>query len=220
MNNWKEYDYILFDLDNTLLDFANTSKKSFFAAFAKFGMELTLENYDEYNRINAKYWHYFEQQKIDANDLRVNRFKEYLEFAKMDIEAALVSDTYEDGLINYSEWLDGAELLWQQVSASHKCAIITNGLARVQRGRLEKHKIIAPYFISEEIGHSKPAAAYFEQVHEALNSPLKNKVLVVGDNAIADIKGASNFGYDTCFYNHKRTKKLPKEATFVVHSWV
>ena len=77
-------------------------------------------------------------------------------------------------------------------------------MKEVQRPRLEAseiHTYFKAVVVSGEIGHSKPNHSYFEYVYDKLGQPNKDKVLVVGDNLIADIQGGKNDGFKTAWYN-------------------
>ena len=214
-----KYEWLLFDLDNTLLDFSNTSNKAFYDTFSHFGIDANEQDHQNYYKINGRYWHYFEQQNITADELKYNRFKEFLNHQEWRLDEMEVSQKYMDFLVDHSTWLDDAEAMFHEFSKSHKIAIITNGLLQVQQGRLKKHDINHKCFVSEELGISKPHQDYFQHVFEGIYKPSKKDVLVIGDNPIADIKGGSTFGFDTCFFNHKKLKKKPKEADYVIDKW-
>ncbi|MFT4969187.1 MAG: YjjG family noncanonical pyrimidine nucleotidase [Chitinophagales bacterium] len=219
---FKPYDWLLFDLDNTLLDFSGVSKKAFADLVEHFEIDHT-DPYDAYHPINAKYWTYFEKQKIDAEALRYGRFEEFLKHIDSKVDHKLMADKYLDLLIHHSEWIEGAEDVIKQLAQTHNLAIITNGLKDAQHGRLEKHgmkKYFKHIFISEEMGISKPHSAFFEQVHETINRPSKDKVLVIGDNPQSDIKGGRKFDYHTCWYDYRKDKKQSVNSNLKISSWL
>lgn len=218
---FKKYDWLLFDLDNTLLDFSQVSKKAFSDLVNHFDIDHP-EAYQAYHPINAKHWNYFEKQKIDANGVRYGRFEEFLKNISSSVNPKQMADKYLDLLIHHSEWIPGAEEMIQNLAQTHNLAIITNGLKDAQHARLEKHgmkKHFKHIFISEEMGISKPHKAFFEQVHEAIDFPLKEKVLVIGDNPKSDIKGGLEFKYHTCWYDYRKDKKQRVKAHYKVNNW-
>ena len=105
---FKDYDWLLFDLDNTLLDFSQTSKRAFQELSEIFDFHKP-DSYNTYHQINAKYWHYFEKHKINAHDLRYGRFKEFLETLGSKADYKAVAEKYLQLLIDFSEWIPGAE---------------------------------------------------------------------------------------------------------------
>lgn len=220
---FKAYDWLLFDLDNTLLDFSTVSKRAFK------DLSLTYDfgdhgSYEKYHQINSKYWHYFEKHKINAHDLRYGRFKEFLETINSKADHIAVAENYLRLLIEHSEWIPGAERILKELSRTHRLGIITNGLKEAQHGRLEKHgmkKYFQHIFISEELGVSKPHHDFFLQVHQTIEEPDKHKVLVIGDNPKSDILGGNNFNYHTCWFDYHSDKKQKSvKANFKLESWL
>lgn len=220
---FSNYDWLLFDLDNTLLDFSNTSKFAFKDLMTHFKIEDAEQAYKIYSPINAKHWSYFEKQRIDADAVRYGRFREFIEAMDISHHHEEMADKYLDLLVKYSHWIEGAETMLQALSQSHKLGIITNGLKDAQHARMEKHNMKQYFehvFISEELGISKPHKAFFEIVHNKILLPEKERVLVIGDNPKSDIKGGNNFNYHTCWYNYKQDKRQSVKAHFKVDSWL
>lgn len=217
-----EYDWLLFDLDNTLLDFNSASKIAFARILQHNQIEFSEHLYDVYHQINSKYWHYYEKKKIDTSTLRFGRFDEFCRTAKIDCDANELADQYLNELVIASDWIEDAENALIQLNQTHRMAIITNGLQRAQRARVEKHQLnrfFEHIFISEEIGHSKPHQAYFEEVHRIIGNPLKEKVLVIGDNLQSDIKGAIQFDYHSCWFNYHKKVKTTHRANYQLTNW-
>jgi HAD superfamily hydrolase (TIGR01549 family) len=81
-------------------------------------------------------------------------------------------------------------------------SLITNGLAFVQKNRIARAELelfFNDILISEEIGMAKPDPAFFRFAVKRLHLA-PHEVLCVGDNPLADIKGAHEAGIDTCWY--------------------
>lgn len=220
---FSKYEWLLFDLDNTLLDFSNTSKIAFEDLMCHFDIKDAHEAYKIYNPINAKHWSYFEKQRIDADTVRYGRFREFIDVLDSNHNHEAMAEKYLELLVHHSHWIDGAEAMLKELAQTHKLGIITNGLKDAQHARLEKHEM-KPYFehvfISEEMGTSKPHKEFFEIVHDTILLPEKDKVLVIGDNPKSDIKGGKNFDYHTCWYNYRQDKKQRVKAHFKVNSWL
>lgn len=220
--NFKDYKYLLFDLDNTLLDFTKSSQLAFADLMQFFKIESEKDLYAIYSPINAKYWHYFEKQKINAQELNAGRFKEFLQTIAIELNENDLAKKYLELLVLYSNWIDGAEDLLKKYAQTHHLAIITNGLSDAQHLRLEKHdmkKYFKHIFISEEIGFSKPNSLFFETVYHKINRPNKNEILVIGDNPNSDIKGAKNFNLASCWYDYRKDKKQNVKADFKISNW-
>ena len=58
-------------------------------------------------------------------------------------------------------------------------------------------------FISGELGFEKPDVRYFERVRDTIEDFCPEHTILIGDSLTSDIKGANNFGLDSCWYNPK-----------------
>ncbi|MCA9932829.1 MAG: HAD-IA family hydrolase, partial [Anaerolineales bacterium] len=92
-------------------------------------------------------------------------------------------------------------------------AIITNGIAAVQRPRMARSPLqpfVEAFIISEEVGVAKPDPAIFDVAFAQMGEPQRTAVLIIGDSLSSDMQGGLNYGIDTCWYNpHGHTGSLP-----------
>ncbi len=200
-----KYDWILFDLDNTLMDFHEASKLSFYDLMKSHGILHGPELYPIYQQVNFLVWKDFEAGKIDAVTLRAKRFQDfYLKTKIKGMDPMESNATYLQNLIRFSTMLEGSIELLDFLKGKVKMAIITNGLREVQRPRLDALNITS-YFdaivVSDEIGWAKPQKEYFDYAMNECNQPRKEHTLVVGDSLHSDIKGGLEYGLPTCWCN-------------------
>ena len=73
--------------------------------------------------------------------------------------------------------------------------------ARIRDSGIERY--MDGVYISEKVGAAKPSAKLFEHVLKDLGITNRSRVLMVGDDLLADIKGGQNAGLDTCWFNLK-----------------
>ena len=73
MNN-TNFKWLLFDFDNTLVDFTNTAKKSLYLTFEANNRVCNEDIYNIYKKVNHQVWRDFEDGKITAKALRSKRF--------------------------------------------------------------------------------------------------------------------------------------------------
>lgn len=88
-------------------------------------------------------------------------------------------------------------------------AIVSNGALAVQESRIAASGIgryMDGIYISERVGATKPSAKLFEHAFRDLGITNKSRVLMVGDDLLADIKGGQNAGVDTCWFNPKNVE--------------
>ena len=56
-------------------------------------------------------------------------------------------------------------------------------------------------FVSQDVGHNKPAREYFDTVFAQIPGFDPQKALIVGDSLTSDILGGINAGIATCWVN-------------------
>lgn len=218
----KNYDWYLFDLDNTVLDFSETARLAFIDMASFFEIEHIEDVYHIYNTINKKYWSEYERGFINADTVKLGRFKEFSETINVKLEAKEMSLKYAEFVLKHSFIINDTLEVIHFLKNKANLAIITNGLSHMQHDRIAKHQLnpfFKHVFISDEMGVSKPDARFFEIVHETIGSPNKNTVLVCGDNPHSDIKGANSFGYRSLFYNYYKKPSEHIDAHYKLENW-
>jgi len=200
-----KYEWIFFDLDNTLMDFSIASHQSFLQLLADNGLRNAEALHDIYEDVNRQVWKDFEEEKIDAITLRSKRFNDFYRKAGIKgIDGWESNRVYLEYVVEYSTMLEGAIELLEALKDKVNLAIITNGLKECQRARMDRLNI-TDYFdvivVSDEIGVAKPQAGFFDFAFKESGFPTKEKVLVVGDSLGSDIKGGNDYGLDTCWIN-------------------
>jgi YjjG family noncanonical pyrimidine nucleotidase len=197
-----KYEYFIFDADDTLFDFKTCSRR----AFDNTCQYLQLANYNEayaiYKKINNQVWSEFQNGKSTMDDVRVKRFFLFLERLNLDVlRAEEISEYYLSEIVNHTTLLSGAKEVLHQLSKNMTLVLATNGIKSVQEARLKKtdlEKYFDHIIISESLGVAKPNYGFFAHIHELIKTPEKDSVLMIGDNPESDIRGANNFGYETC----------------------
>jgi YjjG family noncanonical pyrimidine nucleotidase len=205
--------WILFDLDNTLLDFDAGAGHALNATLQDYGFENSRELTASYHQINHRCWQKFEEGEIDIPTLKKLRFTIFVEENDLKVNPDTMNRHYLDLLSRQIEEITGARQLLDQTSQKFKLALVTNGFAEVQRPRIH-HSGLQRYFehivISEEIGANKPATAFFDHTFSLLGQPDPQEVMIIGDSLSSDIKGGSDYGIKTCWFN---PKKLENQGT-------
>ena len=200
----KPYELLLLDADETLFDFRRAEAFALEKAFAERGLAATPETVARYDAINKEIWRRLERGEIDQARLKVERFALFFAEAGISLDAADFSELYLEWLGRGSFLLPGAEELCAYLAAKYRLAIVTNGIAKVQRPRFEASPIrrhFGAIVISEEVGAAKPQPEIFERACEAMGVFDKSKVLMIGDSLSSDIAGGAAYGIDTCWLN-------------------
>jgi len=208
------YKYLLFDADNTLLDFNESEKQALREALDKCPLSFSDYVCERYHAINAAEWKRLEKGETTRERLRVERFEKlFSEFGYDGKEfGEKTADVYMERLCTKSYLIDGALEVLKALSDKYDCYIITNGTASVQRPRLAKTKLgelVKHVFISEDIGYSKPDKAFFDKVFEYIGDYDMSSYLVIGDSLTSDIMGAAGVGVDSVWLSDGSESDLP-----------
>lgn len=198
------YPWLLFDADDTLFDYRVAEASAISAAFAGHGIDVRDEWLSAYQEVNARAWRALEQGTITQARLRIQRFEELFAVLKLDLDPTAFSTAYLAQLAKQAHLIEGALEVVEALRPAHRLAIITNGLADVQRPRLARSPLAAVVdvvVISEEVGVAKPDPAIFGLALEGMGRPAKRDVLVIGDSLSSDIAGGMAAGLDTCWFN-------------------
>ena len=216
----RKYSVVLFDIDDTLLDFPRSEKEALCEAFMLSEVELNEEMITVYQKINYELWKALERGEIERDELMTRRFEDFAKFYGLDIDFLKVANDYLDCLGKKIYFIEGARELLDALYGKIRMYIVTNGLAKVQNSRYKLtgfDKIFDGMFISQEVGANKPDNRFFEYVAEHIDGFEKEKTIIVGDSLSSDIAGGINFGIDTCWYSAKgMTPKI--QPTYTVDS--
>ena len=198
------YTHLFFDLDDTLLDFKATERKSFIQLMADNGLPFSEEILERYNRINQSVWQDLEKHLISSAEVKVRRFELFCREYGYDNDPGELSRQYLANLGAGVDRVEGADDLLNQLAGKFSLGLITNGLSVVQNPRIKRSgldQLFSSITISEEVGVSKPSNAYFEIAWQRAGKPDITKSLVIGDSLSSDMKGGIDFGMDTCWFN-------------------
>ena len=196
--------YVLFDVDDTLLDFGKAEAAAIRKTFERIGIPVTDELIRRYSEINAQQWSRFEKGEITREKLLTERFDILFSELGINVPSEMAQASYEYLLGIGHYFVDGAEELLEALKYKYELYIVSNGNASVQDRRLKSAGII-PYFkdifISERVGFNKPSAEFFEACFERIPGFEKDKAVIVGDRLSSDILGGMNAGVKTCWFN-------------------
>ncbi|WP_420459888.1 YjjG family noncanonical pyrimidine nucleotidase [Neolewinella sp.] len=199
------YTWLLFDADNTLWDFDAAEAHALEQTLLERDIAWSAEVLGTYRLINRAAWDDYEAGRLPREQLRDIRFRRLLEHYRQDHPAEELSLSYRNYLAASHHLLDGALEVLEYAQSRYHLGLITNGLQEVQRPRLANTGI-APYFefiaVSDELGVAKPQAAFFDHAYAQMGRPPRERVLVIGDNPNADIKGALDYGFAACWLRH------------------
>ncbi len=209
------YSTFLIDLDHTLFD-SDASEASAFAQTMKAaGVSDPDKFVGRYQQINLELWAAVERGECTPQQVRNCRFERLVAETELDADPLVMADTFVSGLGAFGDLYDGARDAIQRLNEHASLALVTNGLSEVQRARIDRLGI-EQYFdavvISAEIGHAKPGSAIFDYAFEKLGFPAMETALMVGDSLSSDIRGGTNYGIATCWYNRLGRAATPVDT--------
>ena len=170
----EKYTTLLFDADNTLLDFDKAENEALKKVMTDYKLHITEENCRRYSEINDALWKKFEKGEIEKADIKSTRFREFFKFMKVeeDYDPLEVNNTYISYLREGGYVIEGANELCKALKEKgYMIYVITNGIAATQARRLSLSGLL-PYiddvFVSETIGFQKPKKEYFDYVLKSI----------------------------------------------------
>jgi 2-haloacid dehalogenase len=203
------YRILLFDLDDTLLDFGANEIDSLNILFHQHGYTFSDELFGIYNSVNKQLWTDYENGNIALEDVLNSRFsKTMLRLGKI-VDGIEWENQYRELLGNGHQLIDGALEVCQSLSASYRLFVITNGVKKTQIKRLKQAGLFGFFediFDSQSIGFQKPSKEFFNYVMGHIKDFNVRETLIIGDSLNTDIRGGILSGIDTCWINRKSQK--------------
>lgn len=213
------YNTILFDVDDTLLDFEATEKASLIKLFAHEKVTLTPDIETRYQTINHHLWHRLEQGEISQEEVVSGRFQRLFDELGIARDGRACDNRYREYLAEGHYLIEGAQALIEKLHQQINLYVVTNGVSSTQYRRLTDSGLL-PYFkavfVSEDTGFQKPMAGFFNHVFERIPQFNKEDTLIIGDSLTSDIKGGHLAGIATCWYNPGRKDKQGYTPTYEI----
>ncbi len=221
MSTARQIRTVLFDLDHTLFDTESSELAAFDATLVSAGVVDPRRHLETYISINRALWAGVERGEVTPNEVAVARFVQLVAVLDLDADPHQLADTFLGELGANGDLYPGARALIDRLAIDVEMALITNGVGRVQRDRLQRLGL-ADHFsavvISGEVGTSKPGTDIFDLTFRQLGRPRRETAVMIGDSLTSDIRGGRDYGIATCWYNPNHTTRGPNDdCTFEVH---
>jgi 2-haloacid dehalogenase len=216
------YNILLFDLDDTLLDFATNETDSLNKLLQQHGYTFSDEWFQVYNSVNKQLWAEYESGNIVLGDVLNARFSETMLKLGKVVDGIEWENEYRELLSNGCQLIEGALEVCQSLSISHRLFVITNGITQTQLKRLKLsglYEFFEDVFDSQSIGFQKPSTEFFDYVMSNINGFNKREALIIGDSLNTDIKGGLLSEIDTCWMNRTSQKCSAEiQSTYTITS--
>lgn len=218
-----KYDILLWDVDDTLLDFPYSERYGVRHCFENIGLTISKEWLARYSEINQSYWKRLEKGEVTKKELLSGRFADL--FKEMGIEGvdmAAFQAEYQKALGDVYCYLDNSYDLCKKLKNNCRQYLVTNGVESTQRNKLKLaglDELVEDIFISEVLGSVKPKQEFFDKCFERIPDFKKERVLLIGDSLSSDIQGAKNAGVASCWYNPKgKTTEGSLQPDYIIHN--
>ena len=195
---------VLFDLDDTILDFHKAEALALSGTLEQLGVAPTPERIALYSEINAAQWRRLEAGEITRAEVLTTRFRLFFREIGEERSCDQAQAIYEARLSEGHFFIDGAIDVLDAIHQQYALYLVSNGNLRVQEGRLRSAAISHYFqniFISECIGADKPSRLFFDRCFAQIPNFDPETALIVGDSLTSDIQGGINAGIRTCWFN-------------------
>ncbi len=198
----------LFDLDQTLLDFHASEYKALGIVLEANGLSFSEEIYQAFKEYNKTLWLELEKGNITRLELFTSRFQYIFEKCKGDstgLDPLKVNNDFIRTMSVNGVLMDGALEFVKKIKENISDAriyIASNGATINAKGRIAStglDKYIDYLFISEDMGVTKPDAAFFDICFDRI-AESKSSCIMIGDSLSSDMLGAKNASIDSVWF--------------------
>ena len=194
----------LFDLDQTLLDFHASEYKALGIVLRARGLSFSDEIYRAFKAYNQSLWLELEKGLISRTELFTKRFQDIFTRCEGDtagLDPLKVNDDFIRTMSVNGVPIDGALEFVRRVKENIPYARIyiasNNAKGRIASTGLDRY--IDGLFISEDMGVTKPDAAFFDLCLDRIGEP-KSSCIMIGDSLSSDMLGAKNASLDSVWF--------------------
>lgn len=206
---------VLFDLDNTLVQYQRSPGELLSIAFETVGVEPLFPVEAYYERFDE-----FAEQTDSIDDLRSACFatlaseRGYEKELGRQVAAAFSNERDQSNVV----LVPGAKSVLNEFHSQYTLGIVTNGSPDSQRTKIEATGLERWIDAVVFAGHNtpaKPAPEPFERVLSVLGAPPESTVHI-GDSVDTDVRGAHNAGLDSVWLAGHHSADSP--ATYIISS--
>ncbi len=217
--------YVLFDLDETLIDIKKAQNSAGEKLFMRYGFNnhTTLQDFlKTWDELTEYHYAFYTKKEISYEEQRIRRIRDL--FNKYNV--GLVhseSETYDEYLIDFeNSWClfdDVLPTIEELYNSEYKLGVISNGDLKQQKQKLEKTKILNYMTIvttSSEYSFSKPDTRLYEEVCKK-NNIKYDELCYVGDSLDKDIFPCLNLGIKAIWINRNK-KQIDNQLVIQINS--
>lgn len=202
-----------FDLDDTLIDRERSLRPFLTDQYHSF-----VQPWDRKQRGVEAYISAFMQFDKGGYASKQSVYQKLVRCWELPMDAIMLLCDFRERAWMASACFTGTEVLLRELrNRGFGIGIITNGKSATQRAKIERtglDELVDHIWISAELGVQKPNPAIFVRATEQFGI-VPNRCWFIGDNPMADVRGAHACGWWTVWCNHGR--KWPGHVPCVAH---
>ena len=182
---------LLFDIDNTLLDFSAGAMQAMEEIFRAAGLPYAPEMFAVFQVENDKLWARIERGELTIAGLRDVRWQTILARLGLEADGAAMEDAFRDRLHESAVPVAGAPEVLARLHGKYRLCAASNGPYAQQVNRLRRAGMLDAFerlFISGQMGAEKPSRVFFDRCLAQLPGVRPEQCLMIGDSLTADIR--------------------------------
>ena len=219
-----QYKQLIFDVDDTLIDFAATEDFALHSLFDAHKWNLSTDLQKQYHSYNQGLWRDLELGKYTYDQISEMCFHDFLkDHLEIEVNGLAIMDEYRSYFGEAHKLLPGVEdtLIFAK-KMGYKLTVLSNGEQFMQEHRLELAGI-KQYFdlivTSQQAHYQKPDIHAFDYFFSRTEIG-PSETIFFGDGLQSDILGAEQYGFNSVWYNHRhRHNNLQLHPLFVVETY-
>lgn len=218
-----KYTTILLDFDDTLIDTQGYAERCLQGIYKDYKIENFFSSYDEFVSVYMKYthqlWDLYALGKIDKQVLINDRFYKPFEGKEGATRKYLdeMNRDFMSRVVHIDAYIDGSKEILEYLKPKYKIVMLSNGFSELQYNKLDSVGF-THYFdkvvLSDVVGVNKPHPDIFKYALKSVGAYERDSIMI-GDNLLADIKGAMNSNIDQIWFN-PGNKEADEKPTYTV----
>lgn len=210
---------VLFDVDNTLIDFNKSSFIAVKSAFAQFNLPFDERTFKVFIESNDYLWSMIEKGQLTREQMFKLRFKRVLEKLSLSGDVDGLELAFRKALYDVAVPIDGAREILEYLSEKYTLYTASNAIYVQHIHRLDLAGLkgyFTDFFTSEKFGYQKPSKQFFDCCFSSMKfSPVQT--VMIGDSLCADIGGGKDYGLKTIWFNYAKKEFADNiKADFIV----